>query len=156
MNINEHYKLNYEVLKKKATRTLKDHALAEDVVQETYEKVIKYGDRMKHDNVDGWINVVFFNTCLKYLNFIRDKGIVYELREETHAEVPLSIDEYKLSAESILKDKSFSPLTREVLRLYIMFGYNSEEISEMLNISSGSVRSHIKRFKKRVVIDGLS
>jgi RNA polymerase sigma factor (sigma-70 family) len=156
MSIEEHYRLHFDTYVKRAFRSLGDRHLAQDAVQESYERAIKYQERITHDNFDAWFNVVFFNTTLKYLNFIRNKGMVMELYvEDTPCLEPLATLEDFLSITTKLKECSLKPKVKEAITMYLIKGYSSEEVSAYLGMSPNAVRSQVKRFKAKLM-DGVN
>ena len=150
MSIEEHYRDNFDTLVKRAYRSLGDRHLAEDCAQEAYERAIKYSDRVTHDNFDAWFNVVFFNTVLKYLSFIRNKGMVMETYVEETTE-DCTQKEAFISITTKLENISLKPKVKEAITMYLLKGYSSEEVSACLGMSPNSVRSHVKRFKAKLM-----
>ena len=150
MSIEEHYRDNFDTLVKRAYRSLGDRHLAEDCAQETYERAIKYSDRITHDNFNAWFNVVFFNTVLKYLSFIRSKGMMMETYVEETTE-DYTQKEAFISITTKLESVSLKPKVKEAITMYLLKGYSSDEVSACLGMSPNSVRSHVKRFKAKLM-----
>ena len=150
MSIEEHYRDNYDSLVKRAYRSLGDWHLAQDTVQESYERAIKYSDRITHDNFNAWFNVVFFNTVLKYLSFIRSKGMMMETYVEETTE-DYTQKEAFISITTKLESIPLKPKVKEAITMYLLKGYSSDEVSACLGMSPNSVRSHVKRFKAKLM-----
>jgi RNA polymerase sigma factor (sigma-70 family) len=141
--IEEHYRKNYNLLSKVAGRMLRDWALGEDCVQETYEAAFKYRETFSGDEekLNGWINSIFRRTINKYQKFIREKGVVsgrdFDIIEE--------VVDYSFIHEEI--ELVSNPLHKQILHLYIVLGKSTKETASQLEIKPSLVSKVVQRFK---------
>ena len=131
---------------------------AEDIVQETFLKIYKYGRKFKEQDgatFKSWAYEILRNTCYDYYNRqkrYRSRVKAVDLNdyefEDTSTPTPLAearAGESRNYIESILAimPKSLS----DVLRLYFLEGKSQKEIASIKNISAGAVRTRIHRAK---------
>lgn len=161
MNVNDVEELYRELYQKKVKLMTKitrgDRALAEDVVQETFTRAVKYCHVYNEDlsNPETWINSIMFNVLRtmqrenKSVSFPRSDGISVEdiLEEDLLKESP----EFRLFLLKKINELG-NEKHQKVLRLFFLFGYSSREISEMgLDISQTNVTTVVNRFKEGLV-----
>lgn len=152
--IEEHYREHFKTFSKRAGRALGDHHLGEDCTQEAYEMAIKYlpSFNAEKGNFEAWFQRIFMNSTKKYISFIRDKGMVKELKL---TDLPIISPEmivqhrFLLSKEIDLLDRS--ELAKESLYLYIVLGYRAQEVGDILNVSAMSVNKQVQRFKEHLM-----
>jgi len=150
--IERYYLENYDKMVKRAWRALGDYHLAEDCVQETFERALKYQEGRKAPELGAWMSVVLFNTILKYLKFIREKGMTNEA--SPHAEVVFSqesLKEHLFLVKEEIELFSAKPKVRIALDMYLVKGYTSEEVNVLTNMSENSIKGYAKRFKKDIM-----
>jgi RNA polymerase sigma factor (sigma-70 family) len=125
---------------------LGDSMEAEDVTQETFIKVYYALSKLENEAAFGsWLTQIMSNLCYdrhkkKKINIIELNDQVYENKTEQQ-QLRLSLTEaiQKLSIEH-----------REVIVLKDVQGYSYDEISEMLNIPLGTVKSRINAARLRL------
>ena len=97
---------------------------------------------------EGWIRKIVVNTALKKYRLIR------YTKEQTAVVEELPGDQYSSEAIVVqhLSEKDLLNLIRQlpdgyrmVFNLYVMEGYQHEEIAQMLNINSGTSRSQLAK-----------
>jgi RNA polymerase sigma-70 factor (ECF subfamily) len=123
-----------------------DHSLADDIAQDTfiqaYKKLAMYQGTGKFQ---GWLfRIAYF----QFLQIIRSKKKFEELPED------ISIaDNSEVTIQSRDLESSMSQLPtneRTCLTLQYSFGYTQQEISEILDMPLGTIKSHSKRGKERL------
>ncbi|NRA91779.1 MAG: RNA polymerase sigma factor [Psychroserpens sp.] len=138
-----------------AMRFMKDAMEAEDVVQEAFIKAFSKLDQFKGEVAFGaWLKRIVINKCI---DTIKSKKQHLQDLEEVHLKVvdsnyesewlvedTITVDEVK-AAITTLPDKY-----RYVLMLYLMEGYDHQEISEILNISEITSRTQLSRGKLKL------
>ena len=150
MTLETHYRENFDNLSKKAGHILNDFALGEDCVNEAYENMLKYATHLPAHEFSPYFTKVFSNCILKYADFLRTKGIVYEM---PHEEPPPYRPVTGLELVTILQQIEASPAQEKMkkcLVLYYESGYNTEQCAIFHGTTPNAVRSGIKRFKKRL------
>lgn len=140
---------------------LRDHNLAEDVVQESFMKVHTNASKLKHTtNIEGWIKTVARNTAYdmlkknkKYrhiseLDFVNNMNDVFHvIQDETSVanEVENSMrDELLYQALDRLK-----PNHRQVLLLFYIEEKSYKEIAQELNVTEQALAQLLVRARKR-------
>ncbi len=133
-----------------ANRYVNDSFLAEDIMQESFIKAFKSIDRYKNEVPFGaWIKRIVINQSIDALK--KKKLELISMNEETlrvvddedwKVDESITVDEVK-SAINDLKEKY-----RLVLSLYLFEGYDHDEISQILGITSNTSRTHLLRGKR--------
>ena len=120
---------------------------ADDILQEGFIKVFTYLKDFRQDgSLEGWIRRTIINTAINY----------YHSKENEWKETSIDKAEAyqngsddiigKISAEDLLKIIQELPKGyRMVFNLYVIEGYNHQEIAEMLKISENTSKSQLSR-----------
>ncbi|WP_248723347.1 RNA polymerase sigma factor [Seonamhaeicola sp. ML3] len=138
-----------------AKRFLKDANDAEDVVQEAFIKAFSKLDQYKAEVTFGaWLKRIVVN---KSIDFIKSKKQQLVELDDVHLKVvdtptddkwlvddAITLDEVKLAINR-LPDKY-----QYVVMLYLIEGYDHQEISEILNISEVASRTQLSRGKVKL------
>lgn len=120
------------------------HQQAEDNLQDgfmvIFEKIKQYQDK---GSFEGWMKRVIVTTTLQKYR----KQTVFEIFNEEHLKEPaLEIDEEEISVDYLLEIIQELPdRYRQVFNLYALDGFSHKEISEMLEISTGTSKSNLAR-----------
>lgn len=106
----------------------------------------KIGSYKGIGSFEGWIRKFFVNNALMYLrkrSLIRyPEEISVVDKEKINEETPLD----HITSKELLKVVSSMPVGfRTVFNLYILEGYNHQEIADMLKITESSSRSQLSR-----------
>jgi RNA polymerase sigma-70 factor (ECF subfamily) len=120
---------------------------ADDILQEAFIKIFKHLENFNFQgSFEGWIRRIVINTAINYY-----KSKIHEWDE-------ISIDRAESNIE--LKSKDIDTLShdellgiiqelpegyRMVFNLYVIEGYNHQEIGKMLNISESTSKSQLSR-----------
>ena len=133
-----------------ANRYVNDSFLAEDIMQESFIKAFKSIDRYKNEVPFGaWLKRIVINQSIDALK--KKKLELISMNEETlrvvddedwKVDESITLDEVK-GAINDLKEKY-----RLVLSLYLFEGYDHDEISQILGITSNTSRTHLLRGKR--------
>ncbi len=127
-------------------RYARNSADAEDILQDAFIKVFKKIGQFKFEgSFEGWIRKIVVNTALKKYSLVRYS------KELTGFEITDSIDwQIGPAAYSHLTEKDLLALInglpdgyRLIFNLYVIEGYQHEEIAEMLGIQPGTSRSQL-------------
>ncbi len=138
-----------------AFRFVKDTMEAEDIVQEAFIKAFSKLEQYKAEvSFGAWLKRIVINKCIDVLKSKRQRSI--EL-EEHHLNVvdadyenewlvddEITIDEVKASIERLPEKYKI------VVMLYLIEGYDHQEISEILNISEVASRTQLSRGKQKL------
>jgi RNA polymerase sigma-70 factor (ECF subfamily) len=127
-------------------RYARNSADAEDILQDAFIKVFsKIGQFKNEGSFEGWIRRIVVNTALKKYSLTRYS------KELTGYEVPESAQVLEdPAAYSQLSEKDLLAMInslpdgyRLVFNLYVLEGFQHEEIAAMLNIQPGTSRSQL-------------
>ncbi|GGZ67811.1 RNA polymerase sigma factor [Algibacter mikhailovii] len=139
-----------------AKRFLKDTADAEDVVQEAFIKAFSKLHQYKAEVTFGaWLKRIVIN---KSIDFLKSRKQQLVELEEVHLKVvDNSMDNKWLVDDAITLDdvkKAINNLPDKyqyVVMLYLIEGYDHQEISEILNITTVASRTQLSRGKAKLL-----
>ncbi len=150
------YKLYYKAMYNTSLRIVNDTMEAEDIMQESFlsafEKIETYSGTV---SFGAWLKKIVINRSLDALNRrkaifedidaytgIRDEGTEEITRKE---DLDIQVEEVK-EAINRLPDGY-----RVILSLYLLEGYDHDEIAEIMSISSSTSRSQLSRAKQKLI-----
>lgn len=149
------YKLYYKAMYNSCLRIVKDSTEAEDIMQESFLKAFGKINSYKGEvSFGAWLKRIVINHSLdelrkKRIEFDSIEDSAYELKEE---ETDNSTIDEKVTAEKVRDEINNLPDGyRIVLSLYLIEGYDHDEISQILNITSSTSRSQCARAKKKLI-----
>jgi RNA polymerase sigma factor (sigma-70 family) len=150
------YKLYYKAMYNTSLRIVNDTMEAEDIMQESFlsafEKIDTYSGTV---SFGAWLKKIVINRSLDALGKrkavfedieshvgIRDESPDETVRSE---EVDVRVEEVKEAIERLPDGY------RVILSLYLLEGYDHDEIAEILKISSSTSRSQLSRAKQKLI-----
>lgn len=150
----EIYKLYYKAMYNSALRIVKDPFEAEDIMQEAFLSAFKNLNKYKGEvSFGAWLKKIVINRSLDSLKkkklelFPLDQEL-YKLANEDEEQ---EFDDSKEQIEFIKKGISLLPSGYQIiLNLYLIEGYDHEEIATILDISGSTSRSQYLRAKKKL------
>ncbi len=136
-----------------AFRILGEHASAEDALQETLLNIYRGLPRFRGESkISTWISRITVNVCLGILRRGKQKLFV-ELEEESARQIPVDKNpdndplEYATLGElRELIERAFLRMSRKqgvVVRLHDLEGNTIQEISQILDVPLGTVKSRL-------------
>ena len=150
----EIYKLYYKSMYNTSLRIVGNHAEAEDIMQEAFLQAFSKIDAYKGEvSFGAWLKKIVINKSIDYhrankLKFEEFKNGFERIEEDNHADE----DEMKEHLKKIKKAiEMLSDGYRIVLSLYLLEGYDHEEIGQILQISPSSSRSQLARAKQKLM-----
>ncbi len=148
----EVYKLYYKAMYNISLRILNNSADAEDVMQESFLNAFQKLDTWKGEvSFGAWLKKIVINRSLdviKTRKALISLDSVPEMAEE-HCEKYLNYKD--ISPEMISRAISSLPDGyRVILSLYLIEGYDHEEISEILHITNATSRTQYHRARKQL------
>lgn len=122
---------------------------AEDLVQEAFIRAFKKIDQFKGEVTFGaWLKRILVNKCLDFLKANKERTIAFEDHNLQIAEEPDWTVDQPVTVERVIGEMEKLPEKyRHVLQLYLLEGYDHEEISEILGLSATSSRTRLMRGK---------
>ncbi|MBZ5591789.1 MAG: sigma-70 family RNA polymerase sigma factor [Acidobacteriia bacterium] len=129
---------------------------AEDVVQESYLRALKFFSGFRGGNSRPWLLTIVRNTCYTWLRRNRMDDQTEELDEEMHA-----IDSGSPNPEAVLLAAAHRDLVqraledlpaalREIVILREMEGMSYKEIADVTAVPIGTVMSRLARARARL------
>lgn len=123
----------------------KSYVEAEDNLHDAfitvYSKIEQYNNK---GSFEGWLKRIAINTALQ--RYRKDVGVFDIVNEGQIEDVSVDLSNTDLSIDYLLKIIQELPdRYRLVFNLYVLDGYSNVEISELLNISSGTSKSNLAR-----------
>ena len=123
-----------------AKRFLKDTADAEDVVQEAFIKAFTKLHQYKAEVTFGaWLKRIVVNKSIDFLKVVDTPKDDKWLVEDT-----ITIDDVKVAINELPEKYQY------VVMLYLIEGYDHQEISEILDISEVASRTQLSRGKVKL------
>ncbi|WP_299523428.1 RNA polymerase sigma factor [Winogradskyella sp.] len=123
----------------------KNYVEAEDNLHDTFITVFSKIDQYKNKgSFEGWLKRITINTALQ--RYREDVGVYDIVNEDNIEDVSINLDDSDLSIDFLLKIIQELPNRyRLVFNLYVLDGYSHVEISELINISTGTSKSNLAR-----------
>jgi RNA polymerase sigma factor (sigma-70 family) len=151
------YKLYYKAMYNTSLRIVNDTMEAEDIMQEAFlsafEKIGTYSGTV---SFGSWLKKIVQNRSLDYLS--KNRKMIYGDIESFHEIEDTSGEEFHLSEETDTRlnkvmeaIKRLPEVYRNIVSLYLLEGYDHEEISEILSIPSSTSRSQFSRARNKII-----
>ncbi|THD65776.1 sigma-70 family RNA polymerase sigma factor [Robertkochia marina] len=135
-------------------RYLKDGEDAKDVTQEAFIKAFRNLGQFRGEVTFGaWLKRIVIN---KSIDFLKSRAGYHESLDEGYLQVADEEGEDWTVDDSVsvtqIKDvmETLSEKYRYVLMLYLIEGYDHQEISEILNITENTSRTQLLRGKRKL------
>jgi len=150
------YKLYYKAMYNTSLRIVNNSMEAEDIMQESFlsafEKIDTYSGTV---SFGAWLKKIVINRSLDALgkkkavfeDIESHFGIMDNSPEESvrNEEIDAKVEEVKEAIERLPDGY------RVILSLYLLEGYDHDEIAEILKISSSTSRSQLSRAKQKLI-----
>lgn len=146
------YELYSQAMYNICLRMLNDDADAEDMLQNSFMDVFSKLHYFRFESsIGAWIKRIVVNNCINFLKKRKLKFVEIGEKDMPTPPNPVDWEAVQFSAEAINKAISTLPDGyRVVLNLYLLEGYDHQEISEILNISASTSKSQYSRAKKKL------
>ncbi len=152
------YKLYFKAMYNTSLRIVNDSMEAEDIMQEAFlsafEKINTYSGTV---SFGAWLKRIVVNRSLDVVNkkkfILEDIENHGEIRDESPDEIE-SKQNFENRLETVKQAIEKLPDGyRVILSLYLIEGYDHDEIGEILGISSSTSRSQLSRAKQKLVLE---
>ncbi len=136
-----------------ACRYVKDNFIAEDIMQDSFIKAFQNIHTFKGEvSFGAWLKRIVINNSLDWLK--KRKLELVSINEEVYQKVEEDEDwsiAHSLRADVIVKTiQSLKEKYSIVLSLYLLEGYDHQEIAQVLGITEVTSRTHLMRGKKQL------
>jgi len=130
-----------------AHRILNNREDAEDILQEAFVDCFRNIGSFRFESTFGaWLKKILVNRCI---NHLRRKKLDLTLCENLPPVVYEEEEEVTYETDKIFKGIEMLPDGyRVILTLYLLEGYDHSEISQILDISESTSKSHYMRAKE--------
>ncbi|MDA3779389.1 MAG: sigma-70 family RNA polymerase sigma factor [Bacteroidales bacterium] len=149
------YKLYYKSMYNTSLRIVNNNQLAEDIMQESFLKAFeKISNYIGKVSFGAWLKKIVINKSLDEIKIqkIKTDTIDDNLSNKIYEKVNTQDFNYELKAEQIKSAMELLPDGyRIVLSLNLIEGYDHNEISHILKITSSTSRSQCTRAKKKLI-----
>ena len=149
----ELYQLYSKAMYNICLRMVKNEMDAEDLLQNSFIDVFTKLDSFRfQSSIGAWIKRIVVNNCI---NFLKKKRLFFEEIDERTGNIEendedISQDQH-LTVGAIKRAVFKLPDGyRVVFSLYLMEGYDHQEIADILNISVATSKSQFSRAKKKI------
>lgn len=138
-DFNKLYKKNWKKVYITCYDMLGNHALAEEVTQETFLKLSVNLDTINEATVGAWLKTVAKNLCI---NILKKQQTEKRVMDELSVEPDTIGKELMKEAKEIAK--SLAPKYREIFHLAFVCGLHNREIADHLHVPLTTVKSRLK------------
>lgn len=146
------YDLYCKAMYNTAYNFVKDAILAQDIMQESFIKAFKKIDTFSAQATFGaWLKRIVINQCIDY--FKKQKLETITINEEVIAMT--QDDDWNVPQEIDLQEiyhciEQLPQKCKNVIKLYLLEGYDHQEVAQILNISEVASRSQLSRGKNKL------
>lgn len=136
-----------------AYRLLNNVQDAEDAMQEAFINAFQKIDQFEGEvTFGGWLKKIVINKCF---DAIRSKKKRLQFEKESKIEIPSVEIDWKVENVVAIEDIKKAIYTlpdkyKQVILLYLVEGYNHEEIAQILEITIVASRSRLSRGKQKL------
>ena len=147
------YKMYSRAMFNICMRMMNNREEAEDMLQEAFSEAFRRLDSFRYESTFGaWLKRIVVNKCINEikrrrakLEFFEDMSPFEEKAEEKEEFGPgLSVDHVKKAMEALPKG------SRMIFSLYLLEGYDHQEISQILDISESNSKTQYMRARQRI------
>lgn len=135
-----------------AVNFVKDRAIAEDMMQEAFIKAFDKIETFNNKVTFGaWLKRIVINQCLDLLKKrklkivdMQEQQLEVPEEENWQVEMPVSMNQIKEAIESLTDSNKM------VVKLFLLEGYDHQEIAQILGITEVNSRSQLHRGKLKL------
>lgn len=143
------YKESYRKLISMVARDPVCHALAEDIVQDTFYEAVKNRKKLaQHENPGGWLTLTAQNKMREVRRKFYRRGAYEE--DGIEADLKSMEDEYGLLEINMLFDATLTDHEKALFHMFYVEGYSGEELAAMEGITEVNLRVKLHRIREKV------
>ena len=148
VELTDYYEKEYDKLVKRMSWRCGGMVHAEDVVQEAFARAIQYINSYDPEkaSVERWMTMILNNAAKDFQQDERNQGmcmqediVIEDFDEWVHTE---HVAEEILEAIDVLREPA-----KEIIRLFIVMGYQVKEIHHITGVGWHAIRKAIQRFQ---------
>ena len=147
------YKIYYKKMYNTSLRILNSAAEAEDVMQDSFiDAFRKIGEFKGDGNFGGWLRRIVVNNSIDSLKKRKETVPIEEYQLEIKDTTDDNIEHVEYKVEEIKKGIQLLPEEhRVIISLFLLEGYDHEEIGQILGISNNASRTRFSRAKEKLL-----
>lgn len=147
--IEDHYNQNRRKLLKRLTFRAGTEWDAEDILQDSYERALKYIHSFSGDDIGPWFNTIVNNALREHKN--ASKGYVaHPFEEEEEEGIPCNHYSERVVKEIYEMIGKREPAQAEILMLHFQQDYSAIDISRITDHSYHNAHKTISRFREEL------
>lgn len=128
---------------------LKDRALAEDAVQDTFLKAYRSFDQFRDESAEKtWLTRIAINTCKNYRRGFWHRLVDKKITPDDLP--PAQYQPHERDDRVVVEIMKLSPVYREVILLYYYHEMSAPEIARLLNVPEATVFTRLRRARLRL------
>lgn len=147
--IEKHYIDNRQKLVKRMKFRTGSDEDAEDIVQEAYERAIRYRRSYSGDEFEKWLNTIL-NNCLRDNRNMQSGHSADEFDEEEAEGTACPHYSEHVMREIFELIDTKSVIQQDVLKLYFQFEYKAVDIAKITDITYAQCHQIIQRFRREL------
>jgi len=148
--IEKHYRSEYNKTVNKVYRIVGVHAMAEDIVQETYRRALEYWKAFPDDNnVDGWLPSILIN-CLKDSRKAETLSGMSDNIDDVEIIIKANGIPAVIYSEVMDRIEAKEPAVARVLKLFLVQQYSHKEIAQIVRETANNVAQIVFRFREEI------
>lgn len=148
--INILYDRYEETIYRCARIIVKDHHLAQDVVQDTFVKVIEKAHTFRfRSSFKTWILNICKNTALKKLKDTKKRSLIIEVQDSLR-KIDDSFEDRLINQTIIQESIQQLPQEQQEAIQLILKGYTYKQVAKLKSIPEGTVKSRVRLGLKRL------
>ncbi|MCP3954452.1 MAG: RNA polymerase sigma factor, partial [Desulfobacterales bacterium] len=146
----------HDRVKKFAISFVKDEWVADDITQDTFEKVQgNLGSLNDPTRISAWIFRIAYNLCQDYFRHTKKEiqaGRTLAGQVQIQDVVPMDKKLELHQMNQCVQDKvgRLPESLKSVLTMYDVMGFRHKEIADILGISPGNVKTRLHRARKKL------
>jgi len=147
------YKLYSKAMFNICCRMMNDRSDAEDMLQESFSEAFRRLDSFRFESTFGaWLKMIVVNKCINEIKRKKAQLEFFDDMSPFEDEEDLTEEQGSgLSPELVKKAMNELPKgSRMIFSLYLLEGYDHQEISQILNISESNSKTQYMRAKQRI------
>ena len=150
---NKVYRLYYKAMYNTALSIVANTTEAEEVMQEAFISAFKNIHKFEGTvSFGAWLKRIVINQSIDFVKKVKKEILLPDYIEMSSSEIEIEADNAnKISIEKVHEALAVLPQGyRHIFSLYLLEGYDHEEISGILGISASTSRSQFARAKKQL------
>lgn len=136
-----------------AKTKIKDDALADDAVQETFISLYENVHRIKSESkLNSWLTKVLINKCNDLMRKNKIYNFVYDYNEiDTYADRRDEFENLITHIDIYMIINKLNDEDKVIFLMYYSRNYTIKEISKILDTKENTIKTKISRVKKKII-----